>query len=318
MKFSLFKNFNYFDNFVLVLIFYLSYRGYLLFVSDAWSDRSQFFIDGIYAPNIFDMLINEVFFALMLTLIILGRFRWEYIIFTLIGAVVYFTRAGIILLFIACMISSGVSRRIKIILFVIAGVASLLILAIRFGGELPRMDDLITFYIKYPFVGVGRLIVSDFDNNVNHLGALSLFFRPFGVFTFAVDYFMGLGGSLSIERHAGQLLSGFVFIPLLDGDFNAFGSILFPYVVAYGNYFGVLVFIISMSLFYCSLKFIFNNKFAWRFLIFLIFSGFLFSWNSPFIWIAPFFVRLLGGAFFLDRHLIAQIFGSKKRPKLCY
>jgi hypothetical protein len=316
MKFSKFKSLSYFDNLVLFLISYLSYRLYFLIKSEAFSDRSQFFIDGIYASNIVDMLINEVFFSVMLALIVVGRFRWKYIIFILICSVVYFTRASVALLCIACMVSPGVSHRSKIILIATAGVASLLILVIRFGGELPGINDLILFYIKYPFVGIGRLIVTDFDNNVNHLGALSLFFRPFGAFTFTIDYFWGLDGSLSIERHAGLLLSSFVYVPLLDDDFNAFGSILFPYVVAYGNYFGVFVFILSMSLYYYSLKFIFNSKFSWRFLIFLAVSGFLFSWNSPFIWVAPFFVRLMGG-FFCTGHLMGTSFGSKQRANLC-
>lgn len=316
MKFSMFKILSYFDNLVLILISYLSYRMSFLIVSEAFSDRSQFFIDGVYAPNIYDMLFNEVFFSLILTLIIAGRFRWKYIIFTLICAVVYFTRAGIVLLYIACMVSPGVSHRNKIILFVFAGVASLLILVIRFDGELPGLDNLIMFYIKYPFVGIGRLIVTDFDSSVNHLGALSLFFRPFGVFTFTVDYLLGLDGLLSIERHAGLLLSGFIFIPLLDDYFNAFGSILFPYVVAYGLYFGIFVFFVSMALFYLSLKFISHNKFAWRFSIFLIISGFLFSWNSPFIWIAPFFIRLMSKEFFYGNFMDTS-FESKHRAKLC-
>jgi hypothetical protein len=213
------------------------------------------------------------------------------------------------------MFSPGISHRTKVKLFALSGAASLLILTIRYGGELPGIDDLMIFYIQYPFVGIGRLFVTDFDVNVNHLGALSLFFRPFGLLTFTIDYLLDLGGSLSIERYAGLLLSSVVFIPLLDNHYNAFGSVLFPYVVAYGNFFGVFVFIISISLFYFSLKLIFNNKFAWRFLIFLAISGFLFSWNSPFIWVAPFFVRLMGKDF-LYGHSMGTSFGSKQRAKL--
>lgn len=295
MNFSGLRNLRNFDVLVYIITSYFLFRLYFLIMSEAFSDRSQFFNGGLYAPNIIDVLINEVFFSLVLTLIILGQFRWRYVIFTLIGAIVYFTRAGIVLLFLACMVSHGISRRDKIWLIILGGVASLLILVIRFEGKMPSLDEFLLLYIEYPFVGIGRLMVTDIDHNTNHFGALSLFFRPFGVVPFSIDYLLGLDGAFSIERHAGKLLSNFVFLPLLGDDFNAFGSIVFPYVIAYGVFYGFFVFFLSMAIFYSALRFIFDNKTALRFLLFLAISGLLFSWNSPFIWIAPFVMRFIVG-----------------------
>jgi hypothetical protein len=285
-----------FDGLVILILFFLAYKLHGLWLVSAWLDRTEFFNDGVYAPNLVDMIINEVVFPLVLIIVVIGRFRWLYVFYVLLGATVYFTRAGIILFVLACIISPAFTNftKFKIILF--GFFASLSILVIRFSGEVPKLEDLILFYLEYPFAGIGRLLVTDVDHGVNQLLALSLFFRPVGVFTFSYDYLLGLNGYFSIERYSGKMLSEFAYIPLLENNFNAFGTIVYPYALTYGLYFGVLVFIISMTIYYCSLRLIFYKSVVFRVSLFLCISGFLFSWNAPFIWLAPFIVRLMFGA----------------------
>jgi hypothetical protein len=295
MKFKRSGNIDYFDRLVWICVFYFLYKLSILTVVNAWDDRSLFFNDGLYSPNLLDILINELLFSLILGVVILGRFRWVYFIFVLIGSVVYFTRAGIMLYLIACMFSGGISYAIKAKMLCFASVASLLILVIRFGGNIPNLDELFLFYVDYPLIGIGRLLVTEHSNSVDGFGVLTLFFRPLGILTFLIDYSFTLSGSFSIERFAGKLLSDFVYIPLIGDHFNAFGTILFPYFIAFGRIEGLLVFFLTIVFFFYVLCVIFDVSVAGRFCFFLMFSGLLFSWNAPFIWIAPFICRFLFG-----------------------
>lgn len=295
MKLKKNKNINYFDMLTWIVVIYLFNKLFVLVAGGAWADRSLFFNDGLYSPGVVDILINELFFTLILVMVVLGRFRWIYFVFVLIGALVYFTRSGITFFLIACMFSTGISRAAKINILIFAILSSLIILIIRFGGSLPDLNNILLFYLDYPLIGIGRLLVTDYHNAVDNLSVLTLFFRPLGIFTFSIDYFYSLGGSFSIERFAGILLSEFVYIPILGEHFNAFGTILFPYFIAFGEILGIAVFLISFILFFFTLMFLFNIGFAVRFCLFLVISGLLFSWNAPFVWIAPIVCRLIFG-----------------------
>lgn len=283
-----------FDVIILVITVYFLYLLYSLFIVDAWFNRSEFFNGGIHSPSLIDMIINELIFSLVLILILVGKFRWMYAVFVALAALVYFTRAGIILFVLACVITPAFTGKTKIKIVVLGFFASLLILVIRFSGEFPKAVDLLMFYIDYPFVGLGRLLETRIDRGINHFTSLTLFFRPVGVIPFSYDYLMGLDGVASIERHAAKSLSEFEYIPLLDGDFNAFGTIFYPYLLAYGLHFGSVAFFISIVIFYSGLRLIFNKAIVLRICSFLCISGFLFSWISPFIWLAPFILGILG------------------------
>jgi hypothetical protein len=295
MKLKIVKNIEYFDLITWICVFYLFYKFSNLVTAGAWSDRALFFNDGLYSPGVVDILINELFLSLILVVVILGRFRWIYFIFVLTGAVVYFTRSGIIFFLIACMFSLGISRVVKFNILIFSVLGSILILAIRFDGNIPDLDNFLLFYVDYPLIGIGRLLVTEYHNSIDNFSSLTLFFRPLGLVTFSIDYFYSLGGAFSIERFAGILLSEFIYIPMFDEYFNAFGTILFPYFIAFGKIMGSVVFLISIALFFFSLILIFNTSFSVRFCLFLVFSGLLFSWNAPFIWVAPFICRFAFG-----------------------
>ncbi len=276
-----------------VIILTYIYRLTDLFVSGAWSDRAQFFGDGLHAPNLFDMINNEIISSVVLVMIVVGNFHWLFGVYFLLGSLVFFTRAGIFLLILACIVSQAFSNRVKLQIILLGCVASLIILLIRFAGVVPTLDDFILFYLTYPLVGIGRLMETNFDSGVNYLQSLTLIFRPFGVFTYIYDYLLGLDGSASFERYAGEKLSTFEYSNLLNGYYNAFGTLLYPYFLAFGPYLGFCAFFISFILYYLSVSILFGKHSAIRICMYILISGILFSWVAPFFWAAPFIIFAL-------------------------
>jgi hypothetical protein len=277
---------------------YLSYKFSILIIENGWLMRSDFFGDGIYAPSVIDFIISEIIFYIIIISILLGGGRWWYVLFFLLCSFVYYTRASLTLLLMAIFISPSFSSRLKIALTLIGIFLSFVILMIRHGGEMPSSEDINLYFFTYAFVGVGRLLTVNMDFNLIDFSSLTLFFRPFGFLTFIIDYIYQLNGALSIERYAGGFLSDFVYIPLLRDYYNAFGTILFPYIFSFGFFAGILVFLISIFFEYVAVRFFFKRSDSVRILLFILLSGFLFSWCAPFIWSAPFFYKILRNANF--------------------
>lgn len=293
MKFNNINSYRFIDILLSCIVFTYLYRLLIIFSSGAWHDRSQFFNGGLYAPNLLDMINNEILSGVVLVMIIMGRIRWLYVFYFLLGSLVFFTRTGIILFVLACIFSPAFSIASKLKIISLGFVLSLMILIIRFGGGIPGSDHLFLFYFTYPLIGVGRLLETSFNDSLGLINSWTLFYRPIGVLPFFYDYLFGLNGSISIERFIGRELSEFQYVSLLDGEYNAFGTILYPYFTAFGPVLGVFVFFISMTLYFLTVMSLLGCSAAVRVCLFLVISGFLFSWVAPFVWLAPFIFILL-------------------------
>lgn len=280
------------DVVIVITLTYLSFRLASLLLYGSWLDRAEFFNGGEYSPSLIDFVVNEVVFNCILIAIMVGRLKLSYLLLCLICSVVYFSRTFLILLMFASFLSVNFSMLQKIFFIFFVAVASYALLLLRHAGESIGVDNIILYYVDYPIIGVGRLLVTNVDYN-SPFGFFSLIFRPFGFISFMIDYLGQMNGSFSIERYASALLANFVYIPTLGESYNAFGTILFPYVVSYGLHYGALIFVVSIIFYLFSLRLIFSYTCALRIISFILLTGGLFSWCSPFIWISPFLVKLL-------------------------
>jgi len=291
--FQQFKAFKFLELIIIFCIFYFLYNIYNYTVVGAWVNRGDFFNDGEFAPSLLDFIINEIIFSLVLFKIIKGEVNCLYFLFIIISALSYFTRVPLLLLAIAALVSPGLPKTLKFYIFLFSLIISFCILILRFYGNPISFNEVIIFYGKYLLVGIGALMGLRDSYEYQFIYYLPLFFRPLEVVTFTLDYIFNLGGMLSVGRYAGGILNEFSFNPLLDDYYNAFGTILYPYMIVFGPYLFFPVFFLSIAVQYIFVAFIFDRKIAKSYILFLLISGLIFSWNSPFIWIAPFLVKLL-------------------------
>lgn len=287
----------YSENFIEQLLLYFIFFYLLvlvcnLYINNAWEDRSEFFNGGDYSPSILGMLINEFFLAYLMAKIIFIKFDKKYVLIFLLCSIVYYTRAPLILLSIVLLVTDKIKNTAKIILIILLAFFSLIILYLRFNNLSEALRLAPEFYGSYALVGIGRLFVTEINLEATLLNILSIIFRPLEFLFFPVDYFFNLEGYISAARFAGHELNEFVYIEMLDSQYNAFGSILFPYFLILGPALGTFVFCIWAFFYFLMLAWWSkNSKSALLYMLMLGISGLLFSWCSPFIWAAPFLLQ---------------------------
>jgi hypothetical protein len=124
---------------------------------------------------------------------------------------------------------------------------------------------------------------------VTALQYISLFVKPIDCILFAADYVGQRAGELSTGRHVGLELSRFVYIQPLQGAYNAFGTILYPFVLIGGWVIGPLLFVLFITFQYVQYRFVTQDEqLSRRYIYLLMITGILFSWTSPFVWMVPF------------------------------
>jgi hypothetical protein len=267
----------------------LAMRLYTIFEGGGWADRAQFFGEGDLRPNIIDFIYNEILVNYLIVRVI--AFRYNPLVYMLIvlSAFAYFTRLPLILLFFAICFSSSIHIKSKIVLGGSALILSSLLLYVRFGEDILYGDNSSIFFLTYPFVGLGRLLETPQENGVTALQYISLFIKPLDGILFVVDYVGNYAGELSTGRHVGLELSQFVYIQRLEGAYNAFGSILYPFILVAGWVVGPILFILFLIFQYLQYRFATQNEIiSKRFIYLLLTTGILFSWTSPFVWLTPF------------------------------
>lgn len=257
-------------------------------LTGGWSDRAQFFVDGDLRPGIVDFVFNEVMVYYLLARVIIYKFSPLVCLLIVGSGFAYYTRVPIILLFFALLVSARLSMRVKLW----AGLATLLLsfalLYLRIGDDLLYGDNSSIFYLTYPLIGVARVwqTTSSFDANSWHYA--TLIFKPLDVVMFMIDYLGMHGGQLSAGRYSGLELSQFEYIQSLQGAYNAFGSVLYPFVYIAGWRTGMAIFIVFLIAQYALYMFATESKtLTRRFMAFLLLTGVLFSWTSPFVWMTP-------------------------------
>lgn len=267
----------------------LGLRIWTIFQGGGWGDRAQFFGEGDLRPNILDFVFTEMIVSYLVIRVI--AFRYSTVVYGLLvlSAFAYFTRLPLILLFVAICFSTAITKRAKLFLGGAALATSVLLLYIRFGEAVVYGEATATFFITYPVVGIGRLLETPQMYNTTALQYLGLFFKPLDAVLFLVDYFQRLDGQLSPGRFVGIDLTRFVYIQSLQGGYNAFGTILYPFILIAGWTVGPVLFVLFVAFQYVLYKFATQSEIlSRRFLYVLLSTGVLFSWASPFVWLAPF------------------------------
>ncbi|WP_375248553.1 hypothetical protein [Sphingomonas sp.] len=279
-----------FHNFLLALcIATLSYRLYTVIIGGGWEDRSQFFGDGEIRPNLIDFIYNEIFVNYLILRVIAFKYNPIVLLLVVLSAFAYFTRLPITLLFFAIIFSRSISFRTKLLLASISLALSFLVLYLRFGEDLLYADTSSVFYLTYPLVGVGRLWGTTQEYGTTALQYLSLFLKPLDAVLFVLDYIGQRAGELSTGRHVGLELSRFVYIQSLEGAYNAFGTILYPFILIAGWIVGPILFIFFIVFQYLQYRFVTQDRqLSLRYIYLLMSTGVLFSWTSPFVWLVPF------------------------------
>lgn len=277
------------DKYVLYLIvIYLLISMCNLYLNNAWDNRADFFLKGSYSPTIFGMLVNEIFLAYLISKIIFVKFEKKYFLIFLLCSIVYYSRAPLVLLSITLLVTNKIKNNIKIILIALLIFLSTIILYLRFGNFSDVLRQVPEFYGNYPLVGIGRLLATEVNSGATILNFIAILFRPLEIVFFPADYFFNLEGQLSAARFAGYELNKFVYVEMLDSNYNAFGTILFPYFLILGPALGTLVFCIwTIFYFFILAAWTKDTRSSLLFMLMLGVSGLLFSWCSPFIWIAP-------------------------------
>lgn len=286
-----------FHNLLLALcIVVLATRMYTVIFGGGWADRAQFFGEGELRPSLVDFIYNEVLVNYLILRVIAFRYSPLVYFMIVLSAFAYFTRLPLVLLFFAIVVSRSIRPRAKIFLGLVALLISVAVLYIRLGTEAIYGDNSSIFYLTYPFVGISRLIGTTQEIGVTPLQYLSLFVKPLDAVLFVADYAGQRAGELSTGRHVGLELSQFVYIQQLQGAYNAFGTVLYPFVLIAGWQVGPLLFAMFIVFQYLQYRFITQDEeLSRRYIYLLLITGILFSWTSPFVWLVPFF-------FFKIRH----------------
>lgn len=273
-----------------VCIIALIMRFYTVFLGGGWADRGQFFGEGELRPSIIDFVYNEILVSYLVIRVII--FRYNPIVYGVIvlSAFAYFTRLPLVLLFFAIFFAKYVSFKAKMWLLASVLSLSVVILYIRFGEGLLYGDTSAIFYLTYPLIGIGRLIGTSQQYDVTAFQYISLFLKPVDAILFVIDYVWRFNGELSTGRHVGIELTQFVYIQQLQGAYNAFGTVLYPFVRMAGWTVGIMMFFLFIVLQYLQYRFATQNELlSRRYIYLLLTTGLLFSWTSPFVWLAPFF-----------------------------
>ncbi len=263
-------------------------RMITVILTGGWGDRTQFFVDGDLRPGMVDFLFNEVMIYYLLIRVIIYKFN-PFVCLLIVGSgFAYYTRVPIILLFFALLVSARLSTRIKFW----AGLATLFLsftlLYLRIGDDLLYGDSSSVFYLTYPLIGMARVwqTTNSFDANPWHYA--TLVFKPLDAVMFMIDYLGMHGGQLSAGRYSGLELSQFEYIQSLQGAYNAFGSVLYPFVYIAGWRTGLPIFGVFLIAQYTLYMFATQSRtLTRRFMAFLLLTGVLFSWTSPFVWLTP-------------------------------
>jgi hypothetical protein len=267
----------------------LATRLYTVVVGGGWADRAQFFGEGELRPNIFDFVYNEIMINYLILRVIAFRFSPLVFVLIILSSFAYFTRLPLILLFFAIILAKTINVKSKSFLGLTALAVSFLILYIRLGSDAIYGDNSSVFYLTYPLVGIGRLLGTTQEYDVTALQYISLFVKPIDCILFAADYVGQRAGELSTGRHVGLELSRFVYIQPLQGAYNAFGTILYPFVLIGGWVIGPLLFVLFITFQYVQYRFVTQDEqLSRRYIYLLMITGILFSWTSPFVWMVPF------------------------------
>jgi hypothetical protein len=284
----------YFDIFVKLLtalsVYILGKRLFYIVTTDGWSNRAAFFVDGAIAPGLPDFIFNEIILSFFLVYIVIIGVRPIFFLIFIATSLAYFNRSPLILMLCALFFSPNISFRNKIMYGCLFFLGSLFILYLRIDIDIFDFEKLSLFFLNYPAIGFGRLFVTTASGDVNLFHVASLLLKPLDAIFFTIDYIFNLAGEISAARFAGYELSTFRFIPFLDESFNAFGTIAFPFIYILGWFFGPILFCLFLVGNYYMYRIALNSSAAaMRLTLMLLFSGILFSWTSPFIWILPFF-----------------------------
>lgn len=279
-----------FHNFLFAICMIILFmRLYTVFMGGGWADRGQFFGEGELRPNIIDFIYNEILVNYLIIRVIAFKYNPFVYLMIALSAFAYFTRLPLILLFFAICFSSSMTIKSKVFLGGAALLTSSFLLYIRFGEEILYSENSSIFFITYPFVGLFRLLETPQESNVIALQYLSLFIKPLDAILFVIDYLGSYAGELSTGRHVGLELSQFVYIQRLQGAYNAFGTILYPFILIAGWIIGPILFVLFLVFQYIQYRFATQSEIiSRRYIYLLLTTGFLFSWTSPFVWLAPF------------------------------
>lgn len=257
-------------------------------LTGGWGDRAQFFVDGDLRPGIIDFVFNEIMIYYLLIRVIIYKFN-PFVCLLIVGSgFAYYTRVPIILLFFALLVSAQLSAQVKIYAGVTTLLLSFALLYLRIGDDLLYGDNSSIFYLTYPLIGVARVWETTSSFNANPWHYATLIFKPLDVVMFMIDYLGMHGGQLSAGRYSGLELSQFEYIQSLQGAYNAFGSVLYPFIYIAGWRTGLLIFFVFLFAQYTIYMFATESKIlARRYMAFLLLTGVLFSWTSPFVWMTP-------------------------------
>lgn len=270
--------------------FTLIKRSIFVFLGGGLVDRTQFFIDGALKPDLFDFIFNELFIFYFLLKIIIYRPRLYLIIPLILSGFIYFNRIPFFLLGCAILCSRGIGVRLKLASLSLVTLISAFLIWIRVGADITQSITSLEFFVKYPLVGFWRLYELDASMDVTLLQIIQLIVKPIDAIFFVYEYTFAPGTNISIGRYVGGELSLFVYIQSLEGYYNAFGTILYPFIFACGWSLGLLTFSLSIIfMVFVSSLVTGDAGLALRYALFLLLSGFLLSWSSPFPWLAPMF-----------------------------
>lgn len=260
-----------------------------IFMGGGWEDRGQFFGEGELRPNLIDFIYNEVMVNYLILRVIAYKPSAVVLLLIILSAFAYFTRLPITLLFFAVLLSREISNKLKLVILLSVALISFLLLYIRFGNDILIGSNSYIFYVTYPLIGVARLIGTSHEFDVSPLQYICLFFKPIDGILFIVDYVGNYGGELSTGRYVGIDLSNFVYIQSLQGAYNAFGTVLYPFILIAGWVVGPLLF--CLFIIFQVVQYTFatqDSGLSRRYVMFLLITGILFSWTSPFAWLVPF------------------------------
>ena len=267
----------------------LSMRLYTVFAGGGWQDRAQFFGEGELRPNLLDFVYNEIMVNYLIMRIIAFRPNPLVYLMVILSAFAYFTRLPLTLLFFAILFAKHINVRSKIYLSVGAALLSIFVLYIRLGADIFNSETSSIFYLTYPVIGIGRLWGMTPGYDITFYQYISLFFKPVDAVLFVIDYVGNYAGELSTGRFIGFELSRFEYIQSLEGAYNAFGTILYPFVFIAGWYVGPILFVMFVIFQHLQYRFATQDALlSRRFLGLLLTTGILFSWTSPFVWLTPF------------------------------
>lgn len=273
---------------LLFCVYVVGSRMFTVVLTGGWGDRAQFFVDGDLRPGMIDFLFNEVMIYYLLIRVIVYKFNPLVCLLIIGSGFAYYTRVPIILLFFALLVSAKLSMRVKFWTGLTTLIISFALLYLRIGDDLLYGDNSSIFYLTYPLIGMARLweTTGNFDANTWHYA--TLVFKPLDAVMFMIDYLGMHGGQLSAGRYSGLELSQFEYIQSLQGAYNAFGSVLYPFIYIAGWWAGLAIFVVFLVAQYTFYMFATQSKpLTRRFMAFLLLTGVLFSWTSPFVWMTP-------------------------------